>query len=60
MATTTAGAALCTGYAEVREALLAPSVRGKGPGEATLSDLAALLRTLSGYYDQAARAAATL
>jgi predicted MarR family transcription regulator len=60
VAATAAGAALCTRYAEVREALLARAVRGSGPEEAALSQLAALLRTLSGYYDQAARAAATL
>jgi predicted MarR family transcription regulator len=60
VATTPAGAALCARYAEVREALLARSVRGSGQDEAALSELAALLRTLSGHYDQAARAATTL
>jgi predicted MarR family transcription regulator len=60
VAATEAGAALCTRYAELREALLARAVRGAGPEESALSELAALLRTLSGYYDQAARAAATV
>ena len=60
VAATPAGAAFCARYAEVREGLLARAVRAAGPGEAPLSDLAALLRTLSGFYDQAARAAATL
>jgi predicted MarR family transcription regulator len=35
-------------------------MRDNGPPAAALSELAALLRTLSGYYEQAARAAATL
>jgi predicted MarR family transcription regulator len=60
VAVTEAGATLCARYAEVREQLLARSVGGNGPGAATLSEAATLLRTLSGYYDQAARAAATL
>ena len=57
---TPAGEAFCQRYAEVRESLLARAVRDTGPSDAAMSDLAALLRTLSGYYDQAARAAATL
>ena len=60
VAATEAGAAFCTRYAEVREQLLARAVDGSGPGAASLSEVAALLRTLSGYYEQAARAAATL
>jgi predicted MarR family transcription regulator len=60
VAATPAGAALCARYAEVREALLARAMRDNGPPAAALSELAALLRTLSGYYEQAARAAATL
>ena len=60
VAMTEAGAALCTRYAEVREQLLARSVSGSGPSAAALSEVAALLRTLSGHYEQAARAAATL
>ncbi len=57
---TEAGAALCARYAEVRERLLARPMRASGPVEESLSELAQLLRTLSGFYDQAARAAATL
>lgn len=57
---TEAGAVLCGRYAEVREQLLARSVDGSGPSAAALSEVAALLRTLSGHYEQAARAAATL
>ncbi len=57
---TAAGAALCTAYAEVRERLLAEPLSGSGPSEDQLSAVAQLLRALSGYYDQAARAAATL
>ncbi|MCW1404388.1 winged helix DNA-binding protein [Pararhodobacter zhoushanensis] len=50
------GAALCQRYAEIRASLLNP---GALQTEA-MSELAALLRTLSGSYDQAARAAAAL
>ena len=57
---TEAGAALCARYAEVRERLLARPLRASGPEEARMSELAELLRALSGWYDQAARAAATL
>lgn len=57
---TEAGAALCARYAEVRERLLARPLRASGPGEQQLSELAQLLRALAGFYEQAARAAATL
>nr|WP_282571785.1 winged helix DNA-binding protein [Roseomonas acroporae] len=70
VAATAAGVALCTRYGEIRELLLVRALRaGTGggpaglaavPGEAALSDLAALLRSLAGLYDQASRAAATL
>ena len=60
VAMTDAGVALCARYAAVREQLLARSVSGSGPSAAALSEVAALLRTLSGHYEQAARAAATL
>lgn len=60
VAITPEGAALCARYAEMREALLARAVRDTGPEAAALSSLAALLRTLSGFYDQATRAAATV
>ncbi|WP_439549105.1 winged helix DNA-binding protein [Falsiroseomonas sp.] len=57
---TEAGSALCAAYAAVRERLLAEALRASGPSEDQLSAVAQLLRTLSGFYDQAARAAATL
>jgi len=60
VAVTAAGSALCARYAELREQLLTRAVSASGPPAAALSELAALLRTLSGYYEQAARAAATL
>lgn len=53
-----AGAALCRRYTEVREALLVRSVTALGLDPDELSRIATLLRTLSGSYDQAARAAA--
>ncbi|MDB5375052.1 MAG: hypothetical protein JWP04_3694 [Belnapia sp.] len=60
VAMTPAGEALCARYAAVRESLLARAVGGNGPPPAALSEVAALLRALSGFYEQAARAAATL
>jgi predicted MarR family transcription regulator len=57
---TAAGEALCARYAAIRERLLVAGMAAAGPGEASLSALAALLRALSGHYNQAARAAATL
>jgi predicted MarR family transcription regulator len=57
---TAAGEALCARYREVREALLVKSVVGTGVDAEKLSGIAAELRTLSGQYDQAARAAASL
>ena len=54
------GVAACKRYHEIREALLVRSVSRSGISEASLSDLAGLLRVLSGYYDQGARAAATM
>ncbi|PVH30369.1 winged helix DNA-binding protein [Pararhodobacter oceanensis] len=52
------GAALCTRYREIREALLLPGLAGVDGAE--MSRLAGLLRALSGSYDQAARSAAAL
>ena len=60
VAITQAGAALCTRYGEVREALLVRAATRLGIDAAEMSRLAALLRMLSGSYDQAARAAAAL
>ena len=57
---TSEGAALCTRYAEVREALLVELARATGVPPEEMSRLAALLRALSGSYDHAARAATTL
>ncbi|MCV6548101.1 MAG: winged helix DNA-binding protein [Cohaesibacter sp.] len=60
VAITNEGQALCQRYKEVREALLFEAVDAVGLGEEDLSRVAALLRSLSGQYDQAARAAASL
>ncbi len=57
---TASGRAFCARYREVREQILAASVADAEPNGAILSDAAALLRRLSGQYNQAARAAATL
>ncbi len=54
------GARLCARYAEIREALVVRAARQMGHDPADISRMAALLRTLSGAYDQAARAAAAL
>jgi predicted MarR family transcription regulator len=47
-------------YHKIREALLVRSVKSAGLDEQRLSEIAALMRALSGHYDQAARAAASL
>lgn len=57
---TETGASLCIRYREVREALLIRATRQLGLEPGDLSRVADLLRTLSGSYDQAARAAAAL
>ena len=57
---TAEGADICRTYAEVREALLIDLARETGFAPAEMSRLAALLRAISGSYDQAARAATTL
>ena len=54
------GTTLCMRYAEVREALLVEGIAASGLDPAEMSRLAALLRAISGSYDQAARAATTL
>ncbi|MEP1208904.1 MAG: winged helix DNA-binding protein [Rhizobiaceae bacterium] len=54
------GAAACEKYKEVREALLISSIQSMGLDESDVSQIAAMLRTLSGQYDQAARGAASL
>ncbi len=54
------GAALCERYGEVRAGLLLDAARQAGVAPAEMSRIAALLRHLSGAYDQAARGAAAL
>ena len=54
------GTELCTRYGEIREALVVRAARQLGHDPQDLSRMAALLRALSGAYDQAARAAAAL
>lgn len=60
IAITEKGAALCKRYGEIREALVVRAARQLGHDPADISRVAALLRTLSGAYDQVARAAAAL
>ena len=60
VAITEEGALLCRRYREVREALLVRAARQLGYDPAEISRLAALMRALSGAYDQATRAAASL
>ncbi len=55
--TTEAGAALCMRYRDVREACLMQGFSGSTEENRQLGDFASLLRTVSGRYDQAARAA---
>lgn len=58
--TTSAGRALVERYRQVRESCLLPGLSGETTDETALLRLAALLRALSGVYDQAARGAASL
>lgn len=58
--TTAAGREACLNYRKVREELLINSVRMLGHPEGDLSHIADIMRALSGIYDQAARAAASL
>lgn len=57
---TEAGVAACNKYKEVREGLLISSVQAMGLNDSDVSQVAGLLRALSGQYDQAARGAASL
>jgi predicted MarR family transcription regulator len=59
-ATSKAGQELIDHYREVREACLVAALSREGADNAKLGELAAFLRFLSGMYDQAARAAASL
>ncbi|MDL2405984.1 winged helix DNA-binding protein [Rhizobium calliandrae] len=49
-----------TRYFEIRERLLVEATKVSGLSQSDLSDIASHLRALSGYYEQAARSAATL
>lgn len=60
IAATREGAEACHRYHQVRERLLVKPVKTAGLPDSTLSELGALLRALSGHYDQAARAATSL
>ena len=53
------GAALCARYRSVREACLLPGFSGLDEENRRFGEIAQLLRTLSGRYDQAARAASS-
>jgi predicted MarR family transcription regulator len=58
--TTDAGQALCERYRQVREACLMPGFSGADEENVRIGDLARLLRTISGRYDQGARAASSI
>lgn len=60
IAATKGGTQACDRYHAVRERLLVRPVKSTGLPDPMLSDLGSLLRALSGHYDQAARAAASL
>ncbi|MBC7282829.1 winged helix DNA-binding protein [Hoeflea sp.] len=53
------GADLCLRYRDLREKLLIESVASLGLDEARVSEIAGLMRVMSGQYDQASRAAAS-
>ncbi len=57
--TTPAGNEICERYREIRESCLMPGFSGTEAENDQIGDLARLLRTLSGRYDQASRAAST-
>jgi predicted MarR family transcription regulator len=54
------GEQACINYRDVREELLVETIKSLGLKPETASSLAKELRVLSGHYDQAARAAASL
>ena len=58
--TTDAGQALCERYRQVREACLMPGFSGADEENVRIGDLARLLRTISGRFDQGARAASSI
>jgi len=47
-------------YLKIRETLLVEPVKSTGTDERRVSEIAGLMRALSGHYDQAARAAASI
>lgn len=57
---TARGADACARYAQIRERLLVASTANARPSEETLSEVAALLRFMSGAFNQATRSAITL
>lgn len=57
---TVKGADACARYAQIRERLLVDSTANARPSEETLSEVAALLRFMSGAFNQATRSAITL
>jgi predicted MarR family transcription regulator len=60
VALTQKGEGVIQKYRNIREALLVAPVKGAGADESKLSEIAGLMRALSGHYDQAARSAASL
>ncbi|MES9881101.1 MAG: winged helix DNA-binding protein [Sedimenticola sp.] len=58
--TTKEGEKFCLSYKEIRDACLVDSLGVLGVGNKEIGDFAKVLRSLSGLYDQAARAAASL
>ena len=60
VAITEEGIVLCERYRDIREAILVKSMQSLGLDPDKLSAFAADLRTMSGSYDQATRAAASL
>ncbi|MGH1486922.1 MAG: winged helix DNA-binding protein [Cellvibrionaceae bacterium] len=54
------GAEICESYRQVRETCLMSGFSGKESENQQFSDLAGVLRALSGHYDQAARAASSI
>lgn len=57
---TAKGSEACARYAQIRERLLVDATANVRPSEETLSELAALLRFMSGAFNQASRSAITL
>lgn len=58
--TTEEGEKLCMAYKEIRDDCLVDSMGILGAGNKEIGEVAKVLRSLSGLYDQAARAAASL